>query len=91
MGTPVRLPLLGPFIPFQDPVLFVVTETRRLTACYAHPQTSQIQMLNMSLARKSNENSGQSRPLGERADGPSGLGRCTHAAIGFGYDGKLAI
>ena len=48
-------------------------------------------MLNMSLARKSSENTSQSRPLEERADGPSGLGRCTHAAIGFGYDGRYYL
>ena len=54
---------------------------------YVHPQSNAIKVLSASLARRSVSRDGENRFPGERVDGPRGLGRCTHAAIGFGYDG----
>ncbi|KAI5123618.1 hypothetical protein M0805_003433 [Coniferiporia weirii] len=85
-GVPVRLPTLGPFFPLTNPVLFVVTETHLCNVYYTHTQFEQVKMLSASLSRRSSSQEGQKRLPGERIDGSRGLGRCVHAAIGFGYD-----
>ncbi|KAL5535488.1 hypothetical protein ACEPAF_3582 [Sanghuangporus sanghuang] len=85
-GTPVRLPALGPFIPSLHPVLITVTETRLCDVFYLHPQAEKLHMLSASLARRSVSKETQKRPIGEQVEGPRGLGRCVHAAIGVGYD-----
>ncbi|KAH8120279.1 hypothetical protein DFH11DRAFT_48421 [Phellopilus nigrolimitatus] len=85
-GPPVRLPTLGPFIPLSNPVLLVVTESHSCNMYYTHPPSEQVKMLSASLSRRSSSREGQERIPGERVDGPRGLGRCTQAAIGFGYD-----
>lgn len=88
---PVRLPALGPFIPSLYPVLVAVTETRLCDVFYVHPQTEKLHMLSASLARRSVSKEAQKRSVGEQVEGPRGLGRCVHAAIGFGYDGGHRI
>ena len=44
-------------------------------------------MVRGSLCTPSSAKEGQDMHLGERVDGPQGVGRCTHAAIGVTYDG----
>jgi hypothetical protein len=46
-----------------------------------------MKMVRGSLYRPGVAKEGQSRISGERVDGPLGVGRCTHAAIGITYDG----
>lgn len=86
-GTPVRLPALGPFIPLVNPVLLLVTEAHLCNVLYMHPRTEQVHALSASLSRRSSSKEGPERSVGESVDGPRGLGRCVHAAIGLGYDG----
>ena len=86
--APSRLPHIGPVLPFEHPILLVVTENHVCKVHYIHPQTQSTKMVSGSLCRPSTSKDNEGRPSGEHVDGPRGLGRCTHAAIGFTYDGK---
>lgn len=90
MGATSRLPALGPFVPSLTPILLVVTEGHLLDAHFFHPQRDQLQDVVVSLVRRLVRD-GQQRASSEPVEGPSGFGRCTHAAIGFGYDGMNIV
>ena len=45
-------------------------------------------MHSVSLSHRSKSNKDAASLTGERIDGPTGLGRVTHAAIGFMYEGE---
>lgn len=87
---PTRLPPLGPFVPSLAPVLILVTEAHVCNVHYLNPQREHFQEITASLLRASTSSSADKSPA-EPIEGAGGSGRCTHAAIGLGYDGKPGI
>ena len=89
-GLPARLPGRGPNLPLMHPILLVITESHFCNIYYTDPHSEATKVLSTFMRRQGIIKEGDQRVKGDRVDGPGGLGRITHAAIGIGYGGMLA-
>ncbi|CAL1704650.1 unnamed protein product [Somion occarium] len=83
-GTASRLPPLGPTLPFNSPILLLVTESRDVNVCLLPPSVPSVKILRTSLVQSTTASESTSPPL----EGTSLGGRhvCIAAAIGLSYN-----